>query len=122
MSSFVNDPFFASTSGFSDPFLGKRSLLVSGLPVSSGMSLTGTLVFKINVDVLDGSKEYIVMAELPGVPKDKVDVMIENNILTIKAEKILKSVHTSKVFTYRLIVSFVVFPARTFFQRTSSTT
>ena len=54
------------------------------------MNLTGDIVFKIPVDVLDGSKEYIVMAELPGVSKDKVDVMIENNILTIKAEKIQK--------------------------------
>eukprot|EP01034_Spumella_vulgaris_P030182 gene30182-37351_t len=91
MSTFVNDPFFASdiTGLNSDPFLNRR-LLSSGLIPSTGgvRSTVGGMVFKMSVDVLDGDKEYIVMAELPGVPKDKVDVMIENNVLTIKAEKI----------------------------------
>lgn len=40
----------------------------------------------IPLDVVRTGDEVIVKASLPGVPKDKVDVTIEDNVLTIRAE------------------------------------
>jgi HSP20 family molecular chaperone IbpA len=50
----------------------------------------GGMDFRIPVNVLDGAKEFIVVAEISGISKDKVEVTIENNILAIKAEKAQK--------------------------------
>ncbi len=64
----------------------RRSLIASVLP--STATLAGDLPWLIKCDVFDGAKEFIVLAEVPGVAKDKVEVMIENNVLSITAEKI----------------------------------
>jgi HSP20 family molecular chaperone IbpA len=45
------------------------------------------LPWSMDMDVMDGDTEYIILCELPGVNKDKVEVKIENNILMIKATK-----------------------------------
>ncbi len=39
-----------------------------------------------NVDVLDKKNEIVVKAQLPGVEKDKVDLTITNEAVTIKGE------------------------------------
>ncbi len=43
------------------------------------------------VDVEEDDKSYQIKAELPGVSKDDVHVSVENNILTIKGEKKIKT-------------------------------
>eukprot|EP01034_Spumella_vulgaris_P029896 gene29896-37025_t len=45
------------------------------------------LPWSMDMDVMDGDTEYIILCELPGINKDKVDVRIENNMLTVKATK-----------------------------------
>ena len=39
------------------------------------------------VDVYDDADNYVVTAELPGIDKDKLDLEIEDNVLTITAER-----------------------------------
>jgi len=36
------------------------------------------------VDIFENKEGLVVVADLPGVEKDKVDVRVENNVLTIK--------------------------------------
>lgn len=39
------------------------------------------------VDIKEKNDKYIVIADLPGVEKDNIDVSLENNTLTIKGER-----------------------------------
>jgi HSP20 family protein len=39
------------------------------------------------IDVYDSSDSVVVKADLPGLAKDDIEVMIQDNILTIKGEK-----------------------------------
>src|SRR5689334_18579266 len=39
------------------------------------------------VDILETPEAYVVKAELPGVPKEDVHIMVENNVLTLKGER-----------------------------------
>lgn len=50
-------------------------------------NVAGATNWRMSMDILDTDKEYIVLAEVPGVPKDKIHVTIENNILYIQCEK-----------------------------------
>lgn len=44
-------------------------------------------VLRPRVDVLEGEKNYVLEADLPGVKKDDLKVEIERNVLTIEAER-----------------------------------
>jgi HSP20 family protein len=39
------------------------------------------------VDVIEDEKEYLITAELPGVPKDEVKVTVESGVLNITGER-----------------------------------
>ncbi|NIP31518.1 MAG: Hsp20 family protein [Candidatus Dadabacteria bacterium] len=39
------------------------------------------------INVAENEKSYVVTAEVPGVDKDKIDIDIKDNTLTIKGEK-----------------------------------
>jgi HSP20 family protein len=39
------------------------------------------------LDVAENDESYVVTAELPGIPQDKIDITIERNVLTIRGEK-----------------------------------
>ena len=39
------------------------------------------------INVVENEKNYVVTAEIPGVDKDKIDIDIKDNTLTIKGEK-----------------------------------
>ena len=52
-------------------------------PVFSSHATTG--VFSPRVDVKDNEDRYEIMADLPGVDKDKLSVTLEDGILTIEA-------------------------------------
>jgi HSP20 family molecular chaperone IbpA len=41
----------------------------------------------INVDAFEADNEFRVVAEAPGVHKDKIDVSVENGVLVIRAQK-----------------------------------
>lgn len=42
---------------------------------------------KINVEMKETDNDFLILAELPGINKSNIDVNIENNVLTISAEK-----------------------------------
>jgi HSP20 family protein len=42
---------------------------------------------KINVEMKETDNDFLIHAELPGINKSNIDVNIENNVLTISAEK-----------------------------------
>jgi len=46
----------------------------------------GETARRIRVDVSEGEKEYRVLAEVPGVKKDEIQVDIEGDVVTISAE------------------------------------
>ncbi|MCI0708511.1 MAG: Hsp20/alpha crystallin family protein [Ignavibacteriae bacterium] len=39
------------------------------------------------VDITEKENEYLVNVELPGINKDDVKIMVENNVLTIRGER-----------------------------------
>ena len=43
-------------------------------------------VFAPNVDIKETADELIVYADIPGVSEDRVDVTVENGVLTIRGE------------------------------------
>lgn len=44
--------------------------------------------FSISAEIVESATEYSVFLELPGVPKENIDISMENNNLTIKFEKL----------------------------------
>jgi len=63
---FLNDPFVAGWTG------GRSEDLASWTPT---------------VDVVEESDAYVFYADLPGVPKENVDITFEDNILTVSGER-----------------------------------
>ena len=57
-------------------------------PTRGGLTPTS---FKPKVDVLNNEQAYTVLAELPGLSSDDVEITIEKEILTLKGEK--KKIH-----------------------------
>lgn len=43
--------------------------------------------FSPSLDILEKEKEYVVTAELAGIPKEKVDLQFLDNVLNIRGEK-----------------------------------
>jgi HSP20 family protein len=50
--------------------------------------------FSPSVDVLEKEREYVVTAELAGIPKEKLDLQFFDNVLTMRGEK--ESTETEK--------------------------
>lgn len=46
----------------------------------------GNQAFGVALDVVENDDEYTVKASVPGVPADKIDVTVNNNVLTIRGE------------------------------------
>lgn len=59
--------------------------------VEEGVGVTG-----FPVDIREDNDQLIVEAELPGYPKDSIDVSVEQGTLTIEAERQTASNGTSK--------------------------
>ena len=38
------------------------------------------------VDIREKGDSYVLEAELPGIPRDKIDLSVENDVLTVSAE------------------------------------
>lgn len=75
----IFDDFRRSFDDFLAPFMPMRSFWPespTGFPVRAPL-----------VDIADRGDHYLVKAELPGFKKDMVDIELNNETLTIKAEK-----------------------------------
>ena len=62
-SSLMNDPFFRS---FAD--------------------MSGSLMSGFRVDIRERENAYLLEAELPGIPKDKINLSVDKDVLTISAD------------------------------------
>ena len=71
MSFSFNNPQQTELKGFLDPMFQLKPFFSS----------------KVNIEMKENDNEFIIHAELPGINKSNIDVNIENNVLTISAEK-----------------------------------
>jgi len=53
------------------------------------------------IDVTDKGNQYVLHVELPGFDKDDVDVELNKDVLTLKAEKKAEGEDRSKTYLYR---------------------
>ena len=55
-----------------------------------GSLIFPTLSFNKNmkIDMKENNKEYVLKVDLPGIDKDKINISIDNNLLTIRSERI----------------------------------
>jgi HSP20 family protein len=97
LSLFWRDPFF------NDPFQELRRMqremdTLFGLVESTNQTkdnnksidktvTTSSFIWNPVCDIKETDKDYIVHAELPGVPKENINIELENGILTISGEK-----------------------------------
>jgi len=49
-------------------------------------------------DILERQDDYVIFAEIPGVPRDQVKVQYENGLLTLSGEKKIHEKHDSERF------------------------
>ena len=45
-----------------------------------------TLPRRANLDVRETDKSYILTADVPGIPKENIDISVDGNVLTVRAE------------------------------------
>jgi len=53
------------------------------------------------VDLIDTGKEYRVCAEIPGIPKDKIDINIDQNSIEVSAEAKIETEEEKKGYVSR---------------------
>jgi HSP20 family protein len=73
-----------------DPFRDLRQMdeTVNRLWRGFGGAPAGTEGWNISLDVIQRPDEVVVKASIPGVKPDAIDLSIEDNILTIRAERV----------------------------------
>lgn len=88
---FFDEPFNAN--GFQTLQAGDSSTS-AGAAVSSAKrcnngvcTLGGRKAFNLALEMNEGEKEYNIVAELSGIPKDNIKVSIDKNVLTIEGER-----------------------------------
>ncbi|MGG1674590.1 Hsp20/alpha crystallin family protein [Neobacillus sp. NRS-1170] len=59
------------------------------------------------IDILEGESEVIVLIELPGVPKENIELGLNGNILTIKGNASPLHPHLKKTYTERFYGDFL---------------
>jgi HSP20 family protein len=74
-----------------DPF---RDELFGGTKSATGQDLTKAFSPLMSMDLVENDTGYQVMADLPGVDVEDVDLSVEGNALVMKAER--KHVHEKK--------------------------
>jgi HSP20 family protein len=75
-----SDPVISLFRLFDDVFRG------AGLPTARGDAQTGTIIMP-NIDISETDSELKIRAELPGVSEQDVEVILNDDILTIRAER-----------------------------------
>lgn len=87
---------FPEVDDFFKPFFGR-------MPVMSG-EFAKEMEWSPATDVSETPAEYLVKADLPGVAKDDVQILVENGMLTVKGERRMEhkvaeqKTHRSEVF------------------------
>lgn len=61
--------------------------VLRGAPSSQGSSEQNSNIIQAQVNVAETPEEFRIIAELPGVTSDQVDVRLEEDVLTIRGEK-----------------------------------
>jgi HSP20 family protein len=61
--------------------------LMQVVPQNVEREMEKTLKLAIPLEVYETPKEFVIKAELPGVKKEDVELIVRNNYLIIKAEK-----------------------------------
>ena len=71
-----------------DPFHDLRQMedMVNRLWRGIGGVSTASEEWNISLDVIQSADEIIVKASIPGVKPDAINLAVENNVLTIRAE------------------------------------
>ena len=82
-------PFQIMRSFFDDPFF-------SDLGLTTYSSWGG-----IRADVKDNGNEYLVEADMPGIPKDKINLDVNNGVLTISANEESEQKEEKSNYIYR---------------------
>ena len=54
----------------------------------------------MTLDMKENDKEYLIKVDLPGVNKDKIDISIDNNLLTISSERSNEKDETNEDFHF----------------------
>jgi HSP20 family protein len=70
---------FARFNKYDDVFFGPMIFPRSKFLSKNNSSMT--------LDMKENDKEYLIKVDLPGVEKDKIDISIDNNLLTISSER-----------------------------------
>ena len=65
------------------------------------MSQNGGCVWRPAVDVIESDDAYVVRASLPGLKAEDIDVNIEDDVLTIKAERSEEHEETEESYLLR---------------------
>ncbi len=79
-----------------DPFEGNLfPELFKGMGFGKNLPWPNELSVDFKVDVFENEKEYRVLAELPGVAKDDINIAVDRDLLTISAEVRKESVSKS---------------------------
>ncbi|KAI8607020.1 HSP20-like chaperone [Chytriomyces sp. MP71] len=92
---FTRDPFFQNFDRLLNAHLNSRSALGSALDTtddeSNKVSKFWSGPFSARLDFSETDKNYILYADLPGIPKDDVNVSIKDDVLTLSGERCRKN-------------------------------
>lgn len=58
-----------------------------------------------SVDLKEESARFLVIADLPGIKKEDMDISLENHVLTIKGERHIEKTENQKNYTKRVAIS-----------------
>lgn len=64
-------------------------------------ALIGRFALPALTDVVDRGTAYLVRTDLPGIPKEKIDVRVNGNVVTIRAESTEEPSETAYVYRER---------------------
>ena len=63
--------------------------------------------YPVQMDLIEGEKQLTILVDLPGMEKDKIKVLVENDVLTISGERSREKDENKKVlFAERFYGSF----------------
>lgn len=69
----------------------------ASMPASQAEMTRDLPVFTPSVDIYEKEDALLVLCDLPGVPEDKVDIGLENDVLTITGQQTEDSPENSRV-------------------------
>jgi HSP20 family protein len=83
---------FLSSFGFASPFAG---------PAAPADARAAPIFRAARADVTDAGKSYKIVAEIPGIPKDQLDVRVRGSSVEIRGEQARDTEETKQQYVYR---------------------